>query len=257
MFCKHCGTQLNPSARFCGVCGNECQPAADTNVAGNEQAASVMASQPRTNDSLAVGQSMPIGQVTAQAAASLNELQGKTTQYSIQTSLIAFWLKEKIVVTDELLKGDVPNTILGIIPLGTNSISAPMQTISNVSYHSKLFVGRLLIGIFFLAAGFSGIQDIIAYGNLLPLICLIIGILLALNSFQVAIQYEKSGIEKYIFAPFFCASDMKKLKADIEDRLQANNARLFHAQYAMHQMAHSEQVAANQVAAIADAIKQS
>lgn len=276
MYCANCGVSIKETDHFCANCGFKQAPKNSDDISdstkniGNDtestsnDAKGIGNNTESINDNTCTylptahiqpGQTIPMGSVTAQFASSIESSRGLEKHYSFSVSALAFWLKENLTVTDELIKGERPNVILGCIPCGTSSISIPIQTLSHVSYHSKVYVSRALVGALFLLWGLGGLLMVLPRFNFVALILLWLGLMLVMNACTVCLQYEKSGIQERIYAPFYCADDLQILKHDIECRIESNNAKLYQANYFLHQMAHSEQVAANQVSALINAMQ--
>lgn len=94
-------------------------------------------------------------------------------------NLILFWLKANYVLTNKRVTGHTPNTLFGLIPLGTAQIAQPLKTIASVSSSTKFSIVRLIIGLVFLGIGFGmfGSSFIIA------IILLILGAINILNCY--------------------------------------------------------------------------
>ena len=89
-------------------------------------------------------------QVPAESAAS------GTVVVEVRPNLALFWLRTKLEVNAKGISGSVPNTILGIIPVGKKDISFPTRQISGVQVNTKFSVFALLAGILFASMIFSG-----------------------------------------------------------------------------------------------------
>ena len=68
---------------------------------------------------------------------------------SVRPSLITFWLRSNLTVTDTMVNGSAPNTIFGVIPLGRNDISQPLNRVSRVQVSTKMAASSLLLGAIF------------------------------------------------------------------------------------------------------------
>jgi len=73
----------------------------------------------------------------------------------VRPSIVLFWLRTKLSVTPKGISGSVPNTILGLIPLGSRDLMYPMKQISGVQVNTKFSVGSLLLGGIFFVLGFG------------------------------------------------------------------------------------------------------
>jgi hypothetical protein len=101
-------------------------------------------------------------------------------------SNLLFFLHWKMAVTTKRLVGQTPNTILGIIPLGSTQVSYPLANIAGVTTRTAYSFLWLLIGVVLLLAG-------IAQPNV---ILLIIGVLALLAAFSAEISVTNSGGER-------------------------------------------------------------
>jgi len=72
----------------------------------------------------------------------------------VRPSIVLFWLRTKLSVTAKGISGSVPNTILGLIPLGSRDLMYPMKQVSGVQVNTKFSVSSLLFGGLFFIAGF-------------------------------------------------------------------------------------------------------
>lgn len=97
------------------------------------------------------------------------------------TSLLTFYLKGSISLDQNFVQLSSPNTIFGLIPLGSLKQNVPVSQIASVSttFHLKLF--NLLIGAFLVLFGPLVILD----GDFGPgLLLMLLGASLAINAFQ-------------------------------------------------------------------------
>jgi hypothetical protein len=74
---------------------------------------------------------------------------------SVRPSLITFWLRSQLTLTETMVNGSAPNTLFGIIPAGRNDISQPLNRISRVQVSTKFVTGALLLGAIFVAFAVS------------------------------------------------------------------------------------------------------
>ncbi|CAB4329771.1 MAG: hypothetical protein F2839_00315 [Actinobacteria bacterium] len=113
-----------------------------------------------------------------------SEKLGDTFQISVRPSLVLFWLRTSLTVSSDGISGKVPNTVLGIVPLGSRTIMFPLRQISGVAVNTKFHIFRAFFGVLFLMGG-------IGDGGLFPLI---IGALLVLNAYTVRLNILNTGL---------------------------------------------------------------
>lgn len=68
-------------------------------------------------------------------------------------SVILFWLKTSVAASTMRVQYKSPNTLLGIIPLGTNTQTIPLRNIASVDTSTKFNLGSLIWGMVFLFVG--------------------------------------------------------------------------------------------------------
>lgn len=144
------------------------------------------------------------------------------------TSLLTFYIKATIQRDQNFITFKKPNTILGLIPLGSKKQSFPVTQLSSVESNFKLKLGRLLMGLLIMLIGLALItEEEVALGLLL----IIIGANHGITAFEIRMTVKMStGEAKTI--PFFI---FEKGKADlaedsirkmISDRLDDMNTRI-------------------------------
>lgn len=79
----------------------------------------------------------------------------RIAEESFRPSLLLFWHKAQMVLTNRRILGSAPNTILGLIPMGKEDITQPLKNVSVISVSTKFRVFRFLIGIVLLLGGMS------------------------------------------------------------------------------------------------------
>jgi len=74
---------------------------------------------------------------------------GMTTDLaiSVRPNLLAAWLRSNLNVTDTMVSGTTPNTLFGLIPVGREDISQPLNRVSRVAVSTKLSPAGLLVGL--------------------------------------------------------------------------------------------------------------
>ena len=85
-------------------------------------------------------------------------------------SVVLFWLKTSIAASNMRVMYKSPNTLLGVIPLGSNTQTIPLRNIASVDTNTKFNPGSFAWGVVFLVAGLAFLSDSAALGILLPLL---------------------------------------------------------------------------------------
>lgn len=82
---------------------------------------------------------------------------GETNIYGekVSPSLLTPYLKGELMCSSTRLVYKVPNTVLGLIPVGANENTIPVKAIASVNTSTSLKIGRLLLGIMLVLAGFA------------------------------------------------------------------------------------------------------
>ncbi len=102
-------------------------------------------------------------------------------------SLILFFLKIKVAVTNSRIVGRWPNTFLGLIPVGSNSVTYPLTNIASVAVSTKVSIWGLIFGALFVLVG---LQDTRAF------LLLVIGLLLILSAFPASFEVTDTAGQK-------------------------------------------------------------
>ncbi len=99
------------------------------------------------------------------------------------TNLLLFWLKADFTLTNKRVLWKAPNTLLGLIPLGKNNLSQPLNTIASVFSSTKFYFKRFILAIIFL---------VIAY-SMSNILFLILGVVNLLNSYTATLVINNNG----------------------------------------------------------------
>lgn len=97
------------------------------------------------------------------------------------SSLLTFYLKGEIKSEQNFVSFRVPNTILGLIPLGAHKDQVAVNQIAAVSTDTKLLVKTFLIGVIAAVLGLSLMSTSFLFGVIL----LIYGVSSVFNAMQV------------------------------------------------------------------------
>ena len=166
MFCPNCGSNVNENAAFCGNCGKA------IDQKGNQ------------------GQH----QTARRAQTALKHPEAIDENIPFMTSYLTFYLKGHIGIHSDHVDLTIPNTIFGLIPLGSNNRSIDVNQIVSPVSNFKVTPLTLILGFFLGIGGLLSIPEAIAsvpsagIDNLLTTLFLtLVGILLFLNSLQTTI----------------------------------------------------------------------
>ena len=85
-------------------------------------------------------------------------------------SVVLFWLKTSIAASSMRVMYKSPNTLLGVIPLGSSTQTIPLRNIASVDTNTKFNPGSFAWGVVFLVAGIACLPDSVAFGILLLLL---------------------------------------------------------------------------------------
>src|SRR5438552_4221368 len=66
--------------------------------------------------------------------------------YTFRYSLLAFYLRTQIVLTNRRLYAARPNTLFGLIPVGTRRSVFPIDSIAGVGATTRLSLATLVLG---------------------------------------------------------------------------------------------------------------
>ena len=144
------------------------------------------------------------------------------------TSLLTFYMKGEITCEQNFIKLKVPNSILGLIPLGAQKENMAINQISSTESNFKVKFGKLLIGA---VIAFLALSALLEFGEFFNFV--ILGILAAntiLNAFEVNLQINMTSGQTRLIC-FFIFEKGKAERAEeainslISGRLNDTNTR--------------------------------
>jgi hypothetical protein len=112
-----------------------------------------------------------------------------------KVSNILFFLRWRMAVTNRRLIGRTPNTILGIVPLGSNQVSYPLANIAGVATRRGYSVISFLIGLILLVGGFGSTSGPNSSPGL-GIVLIILGLLALAATIRASIQVTNNGGQK-------------------------------------------------------------
>lgn len=113
-------------------------------------------------------------------------------------SLLLFFLHLDLVTTDRRVAGTSPNTILGVIPLGSNAVSYPMSNIASVGTSTRVQPVLLIIGIIVTLVSLGSFASGGWFGFLIGLVLIaaaIQSVLVITNNAGAAIAHRVSPLD--------------------------------------------------------------
>ncbi|KAA8369751.1 DUF2892 domain-containing protein [Leuconostoc carnosum] len=127
-------------------------------------------------------------------------------------SVVTPWVKGNMSVDEGFLKVKIQNTILfGLIPAGMHKDTSPLQSVSNVYTSKEYKLSRLILGVIIILLGFSMFSS----SFLGAIIALVIGAAVLFSGILTVFAYERSGIEKKIYLPFFEANHASEFEEQV------------------------------------------
>jgi hypothetical protein len=98
---------------------------------------------------------------------------------------VLFFLKWRMAITNKRLVGRTPNTVLGVIPLGSTQVSYPIGAIAGISVGTRYSFFWALLGLLFLTTAAPG-------GRLNP-VSIVLGLLAILAAIRTQMSITNSG----------------------------------------------------------------
>jgi hypothetical protein len=186
--CTECGTEVSDRAAACPKCANPMQEEGATAIATATPAAEstpTMPIRPTAADQVTV----PAydGAVPGGIQLGPGELIAKTSSFMF--SILLFFLSTSMVLTNKRLTGEVPNTLLGVIPVGSRKFNYPLSNISAVGINTKISFWRLILGLILAWAGIALFGNSVVVG----LVVLLCGLALLVGAFYTLIDIQNTG----------------------------------------------------------------
>ncbi|WP_104197328.1 hypothetical protein [Cryobacterium sp. M15] len=102
-------------------------------------------------------------------------------------SVVLFWLKTDLAVTNKRIVTKTPNTLFGLIPLGYSDAAYPLANTAGVGVEVKFSAGRAVWGIILLLISFAGLGDV--WGWFL----LLFAAVLLVNALSSTLKIQNNG----------------------------------------------------------------
>ena len=107
---------------------------------------------------------------------------------SFKFGFIQFLLQTKVVLTNRRLAAERPNVILGLIPIGTNKLSFPLENIASVGSSFEFGLVRFLLGVILAIIGLAVTSETAG-----GLIFLLAGVIILMGAFRYSIQVTNNA----------------------------------------------------------------
>jgi hypothetical protein len=140
-------------------------------------------------------------------------------------SVLAPYLKAQMMCSSTRFVYKVPNTLLGLIPIGSNENTMPISAIAAVSTSNKFRVGRALIAIALVLYSLSSFSK-----NFFPaLIILLLGIAYAATSFPMALSVQNhAGGTTSLEVSIFDRAKLERFRQELQNRVFADKDQVRH-----------------------------
>jgi hypothetical protein len=116
-------------------------------------------------------------------------------------STTAFYLETELVLTSRRFIATRPNTLLGLIPVGTGRSNFPIENIAGVNAGTHFHVPGLILGILALLVGLAGLT--IPDTRILGVLLLVLAVNAIVSAPKQAIEVMNSGGGKVVFPVSF------------------------------------------------------
>ncbi|VEI17542.1 Uncharacterised protein [Actinomyces viscosus] len=154
---------------------------------------------------------------------------GETSVYGQQflVSLLAPYLKGQLMCSSSRFVYKVPNTLLGIIPVGTDENTIPINSISAVSTSSRFSVGRAFLALVFAIFGLAILSDRPLGG----IFCIILAILFGVTALSSALVVTNhAGGSFGITVSMIDNSKLNAFRTELQNRVFADREAMRHGE---------------------------
>ena len=140
-------------------------------------------------------------------------------------SLVLFWLKTEIATTNARIVVKMPNTLMGLIPLGYKDEAYPLSNVASVGVEVKFSLGRAFFGAVFTIIGLATLFKVPVLG----LIFLLLGVPMVLNAMSAALKVQNNGgAVSFVQVSILEKAKLEALRNEINSRLFADHQGLRH-----------------------------
>jgi hypothetical protein len=144
-----------------------------------------------------------------------------TTKFS--PSVILFWLKTEMGVTNTRVVSRRANTLLGVIPLGYAEETFPLASTAATAVDIKFSLGRAIFGLIFFLVSFQILNNIFGW------ILLLLGASMLLNALSARLKITNNGGgSTFLQVSILEKAKMEQFRNEINARLFADHQGLRH-----------------------------
>ena len=160
---------------------------------------------------------------------------GETSVYGDRflISIIAPYLKGQMMCSTTRFVFKVPNTLLGVIPVGSNENTIPISAIAAVSTSSKLRVGRAILALIFILAGLSTMGSTHGTGSTIfwGIVMTLLGISFAATCMPMVLTVQNhAGGATALEVAIFERSKLERFRQELQNRVFADMSQIRHDQ---------------------------
>ena len=140
-------------------------------------------------------------------------MESRSSSFSL--SLLFFWIKGHITVTQRDVQCRTANTVLVLIPAGRREQTIPLRNISSCSIDTRFKIGGLIVGIVLGLGGLSTMAESFFAGVFI----LLIGVLIFGGGIRTNLTIQRSGSDYTIDVPFYEKGKMIDIQDAINEAL--------------------------------------
>lgn len=147
-------------------------------------------------------------------------------------SVILFWLKTELGVTNTRIASKRANSLLGVIPLGYAEETFPLANTAGVGVEIKFSLGRAIFGFILLIVGLSNLNAFFGW------LALLLAISLILNAMSAVMKIKNNGGgETRLQVSILEKAKLEQFRNEVNTRLFADQQGLRHQEtMGMHSM---------------------
>lgn len=140
-------------------------------------------------------------------------------------SVVIFWLKTSIAASSTRIQCKSPNTLFGLIPLGTDTKTIPLRNVASVDTSTKFNLGSLVWGLVWLFVALGCFQSSVA----IALILLFVAAANLANTMSASLVFrDPSGGANTITVSILEKDKLMQLSQEIQKLVFADDDQLRH-----------------------------
>lgn len=138
-------------------------------------------------------------------------------------SVILFWLKTEMGVTNTRIVSRRANTLLGVIPLGYAEETSPLANTASTAVDVKFYLSRAFFGLVFFLFSFQMLN------NLFGWILLVLGLSMLLNALSARLTIKNNaGGSTTLQISILEKAKLEQFRNEINERLYADHQGIRH-----------------------------